>query len=119
MKRIIKLTESDLARIVKRVIVENESKRYSNAILVLLKTFNEDCVCGFEVDYNDETDIYIIKTIVGNKDLDNKFPTNYQIRNYLIKLKKKVNDLIYDFLPIRFLVEFKQTPRCENFLGEN
>jgi len=119
MKRIIKLTESDLTRIVKRVIVENESKRYSNAILLLLETFNEDCVCGFEVDYNDETDIYKIKTIVGNRDLDDKFPTNYQIRNYLIKLKKKVNDHIYDYLPIRFLVEFKQTPKCKSSLSES
>ena len=114
MSRIIKLTESDLARIVKRVIVENESKRYLNAILLLLETFNEDCVCGFEVDYNDKTDIYIIKMIVGNGDLDNKFPTNSQIRNYLIKMRKKVNDHIYDYLPIRFLVDIRDTPRCKN-----
>ena len=114
MKKIIKLTESDLNRIVKRVIVENESKRYSNAILLLLETFNEDCVCGFEVDYNDKTDIYIIKMIVGNGDLDDKFMTNVQIRNYLNKLKKMVNDHVYDYLPIRFLVDIRDTPRCKN-----
>ena len=119
MSRIIKLTESDLNRIVKRVIVENESKRYSNAILLLLETFKEDCVCGFEVDYNDKTDIYLIKMIVGNKDLDNKFMTNVQIRNYLNKLKKMVNDHVYDYLPIRFLVDVRQTPKCKDFLGES
>jgi hypothetical protein len=114
MKRIIKLTESDLTRIVKRVIVENESKRYSNAILLLLETFNEDCVCGFEVDYNDKTDIYLIKMIVGNRDLDNKFKTNIQIRNYLNKLKNMVNDHVYNYLPIHFFVDIRDTPRCKN-----
>ena len=52
--------------------------------------------------------------IVGNKDLDNKFMTNVQIRNYLNKLKKMVNDHVYNYLPIRFLVVVKETPRCKN-----
>jgi hypothetical protein len=79
-----------------------------------LETFKEDCVCGFEVDYNDETDIYKIKMIVGIRDLDNKFPINIQIRNYLNKLKKMVNDHVYNYLPIDFLVVVKETPRCKN-----
>ena len=119
MKKIIKLTESDLNRIVKRVIVENESKRYSDAILLLLETFKEDCVCGFEVDYNDKTDIYLIKMIVGNRDLDNKFKTNIQIRNYLNKLKNMVNDHVYNYLPIHFFVDIRDTPRCKSSLSES
>jgi hypothetical protein len=119
MSRIIKLTESDLNRIVKRVIVENESKRYSDAILLLLETFKEDCVCGFEVDYNDKTDIYLIKMIVGNRDLDNKFKTNIQIRNYLNKLKNMVNDHVYNYLPIHFFVDIRDTPRCKSSLSES
>jgi len=119
MSRIIKLTESDLNRIVKRVIVENKSKRYSDAILLLLETFKEDCVCGFEVDYIDETETYLIKMIVGIRDLDNKFPINIQIRNYINKLKKMVNDHVYNYLPIRFLVVVKETPRCKSSLSES
>jgi hypothetical protein len=79
-----------------------------------LETFNEDCVCGFEVDYNDKTDIYLIKMIVGNRDLDNKFKTNIQIRNYLNKLKNMVNDHVYNYLPIHFFVDIRDTPRCKN-----
>ena len=39
---------------------------------------------------------------------------NIQIRNYINKLKKMVNDHVYNYLPIRFLVVVKETPRCKN-----
>ena len=48
MKKIIKLTETDLTNIVKRVIKESEVKNYTKSILHLLDGFENEHVCGFK-----------------------------------------------------------------------
>lgn len=113
--KVIKLTESDLTNIVKRVIKESNSKDYSRTILAVLEGFENDYVCGFDVDYQEDTEIYLIKTIIGNMDLDKDILTNAGQRNYLNSLKKDITEYLIGYLPIRFLVDFKRTPKCSDY----
>ena len=115
MKKIIKLTESDLTNIVKRVIKESNTKNYSKSILGVLEGFENDYVCGFDVDYQEDTEIYLIKTIIGNRDLDKDILTNVGQRNYLNRLKKDITEYLISYLPIKFLVDFKRTANCSDY----
>ena len=115
MGKIIKLTESDLTRIVKRVIKENEVKNYTKSILRLLDGFENEHVCGFKVDYQEDYETYLIKIIVGNRDLDKDFKVSVSQRHYLNKVKRDVTEYITVYLPIRFLVDFQRTPNCSDY----
>ena len=115
MKKIIRLTESDLTNIVKRVIKESNTKNYSKSILGVLEGFENDHVCGFDVDYQEDTGIYLIKIIIGNRDLDKDILTNVGQRNYLNRLKKDITEYLISYLPIKFLVDFKRTPKCSDY----
>ena len=113
--KIIKLTESDLTNIVKKVIKESNTKNYSKSILGVLEGFEDDYVCGFDVDYQENYDTYLIKIIVGNRDLDNDFKVSVSQRHYLNKLKKDVTEYLISYLPIKFLVDFKRTSNCSDY----
>jgi hypothetical protein len=113
--KVIKLTESDLTNIVKRVIKESNTKNYSKSILGVLEGFEDDYVCGFDVDYQENYDTYLIKIIVGNRDLDNDFKVSVSQRHYLNKLKKDVTEYLISYLPIKFLVDFKRTANCSDY----
>jgi hypothetical protein len=113
--KVIKLTESDLTNIVKRVIKESNTKNYSKSILGVLEGFEDDYVCGFDVDYQENYDTYLIKIIVGNRDLDNDFKVSVSQRHYLNKLKKDVTEYLFSYLPIKFLVDFKRTANCSDY----
>jgi hypothetical protein len=115
MKKVIQLTESDLTNIVKRVIKESNTKNYSKSILGVLEGFEDDYVCGFDVDYQENYDTYLIKIIVGNRDLDNDFKVSVSQRHYLNKLKKDVTEYLISYLPIKFLVDFKRTANCSDY----
>jgi hypothetical protein len=115
MGKIVRLTESDLTNIVKRVIKENEVKNYSKSILRLLDGFENEYVCGFNVDYQENYDTYLIKIIVGNRDLDKDFKVSVSQRHYLNKLKKDVTEYIIGYLPLRFLIDFQRTPNCTDY----
>jgi len=115
MKKIVRLTESDLTIIVKRVIKETNVKNHSKAILALLEGFENEYVCGFNVDYQENYDTYLIKIIVGNRDLDKDLKASISQRHYLNKLKKDVTEYIIGYLPLRFLIDFQRTPNCTDY----
>ena len=108
MKKVIQLTETDLTNIVKRVIKESEVKNHTKSILRLLDGFENEHVCGFKVDYQEDYETYLIKIIVGNRDLDKDFKVSVSQRYYLNKVKRDVTEYIIGYLPIRFLVDFQR-----------
>jgi uncharacterized protein YkuJ len=113
MSKVVKLTESDLTRIVNRVIKETNTRNYSKAILDVLEGFENEHICGFKVDYREDTETYLVKIIVGNKDLDVFDEINHvSQRQYLNRVVRQVNNHIFSYLPIRFLVDFQRTPDC-------
>jgi len=101
-------------------INESEIKegKYISVLKDLTEQFkDEDCLCDIEVKYvGGEDDLYFVELILSNRDLDNKFNgSSFRIREYTQKLKRKVNDGIYEYLPISFLVKFKDTPNCRGY----
>ena len=80
-----------------------------------MEGFENDYVCGFDVDYQEDTEIYLIKTIIGNMDLDKDILTNVGQRNYLNRLKKDITEYLISYLPIKFLVDFRRTANCSDY----
>jgi len=100
----------------------NESEIKEGKYISVLKDFteqfkDEDCVCDIEVKYvGGEDDLYFVELILSNRDLDDKFNgSSWRIREYMQKLKRKVNDGIYEYIPISFLVKFRDTPNCRDY----
>ena len=105
-------------------INESEIKegKYISVLKDLTEQFkDEDCLCDIEVKYvGGENDLYFVELILSNRDLDNKFNgSSFRIRDYTQKLKRKVNDGIYEYLPISFLVKFRDTPNCSDYKNLN
>ena len=97
---------------------EEKKGKYINALEGLTEDYkNEDCVCDIKIEYKPEEEIYLINVILGYMDIDDKFDGHNinRERNYKSKLKTKIRKEVFDYLPITFFVEFKQTPRCSNY----
>ena len=73
MRKIVRLTESDLVRIVKRVINEqNTLKDYESLLDIILKKYGGDDICNVQM---------------GNK----TFPYDENVKNFQIAINKKYN----------------------------
>jgi len=98
---------------------EDKGGKFISLIEDLTETFkNEDCVCDIKISYKSEEfrDLYLINVVLGINEINNKFKgINYQIRNYLQQLRRKITDGIFDFLPIPFFVNFSETPKCKDY----
>jgi hypothetical protein len=95
---------------------EHKQPKYLKVIESILEPFKDkDCVCDIKAKYKEEDDYYFVNIIVSNKDLDDKFPTNPQIRYYLGKLKREVSNYLHEYLPITFFVEIEDTPNCAGY----
>jgi len=95
---------------------EHKQPKYLKVIESILEPFKDkDCVCDIKAKYKEEDDYYFVNIIVSNRDLDNKFPTNPQIRYYLGKLKREVSNYLHEYLPITFFVEIEDTPNCAGY----
>ena len=104
---------------IKKVLREETKEgKYISALEGLTEDFkNEDCVCDIKIEYKPEEEIYLINVILGYMDIDDKFDGHNitRERNYKSKLKTKIRKEVFDYLPITFFVEFKQTPRCSDY----
>jgi uncharacterized Zn finger protein len=95
MKKIVRLTESDLARIVKRVIKESESDRdYDLLSLSQLKKEFKDIITQAKDKDEYEDDSYdFINTF--DEDMENLNNEEYEeFHDYMIRMEKK-----YDYFP--------------------
>ncbi len=73
MKKVIRLTESDLVRIVKRAINEQASQKdYDSAFDVVFNKYGEDDICNVKM---------------GNK----TFPYDEDVKNFQIAINKRHN----------------------------
>jgi hypothetical protein len=116
MKR--KYSTNDLQENIRRILKEETKPgKYISALKDLTEDFkNEDCVCDIKIEYKPEEEIYLINVILGNLDIDDKFNgVNWRERDYRGKLKTKIRKEVFDYLPIPFFVEFKQTPKCKDY----
>jgi len=105
---------------IRKVLKEETNQgKYTNALEDLTEVYkNEDCVCDIKISYKPEEfrDLYLINVVIGNKDLDNKFNgIDFRIRNYINQLRRKINEEVYDYFPISFLVTFSDTPKCSDY----
>ena len=103
---------------IRKVLKEETNQgKYTNALEDLTEVYkNEDCVCDIKISYKPDEDTYLINVKVGNKDLDNKFNgIDFRIRNYINQLRRKINEEVYDYFPISFLVTFSDTPKCSDY----
>jgi len=105
---------------IRKVLKEETNQgKYTNALDNLTEVYkNEDCVCDIKISYKPEEfrDLYLINVVIGNKDLDNKFNgIDFRIRNYINQLRRKINEEVYDYFPISFLVTFSDTPKCSDY----
>ena len=104
-----------------RKILNEETKpgKYISVLEDLTGYFkNEDCVCDIKISYKPEEfrDLYLINVVLGVNEINSKFNgINYQIRDYLQKLRRKITDGVLDFLPVPFLVNFSETPKCKDY----
>jgi len=112
-EKVMKLQEQ-----IRKVLKEETNQgKYTNALEDLTEVYkNEDCVCDIKISYKPDEDTYLINVKVGNKDLDNKFNgIDFRIRNYINQLRRKINEEVYDYFPISFLVTFSDTPKCSDY----
>ena len=107
-----------MRELIRKILNEETNQgKYISALEDLTEDFkNEDCVCDIKIEYKPEEEIYLINVILGNLDIDDKFNgVNWRERDYRGKLKTKIRKEVFDYLPIPFFVEFKQTPRCKDY----
>jgi hypothetical protein len=103
---------------IRKVLKEETNQgKYTNALEDLTEVYkNEDCVCDIKISYKPDEDTYLINVKVGNRDLDNKFNgTDFRIRNYINRLRRKIKKEVYDYFPISFFVTFSDTPKCTDY----
>ena len=107
-----------MKELIRKILNEETNQgKYISALEDLTEDFkNEDCVCDIKIEYKPEEEIYLINVILGNLDIDDKFNgVNWRERDYRGKLKTKIRKEVFDYLPIPFFVEFKQTPKCKDY----
>jgi len=95
MKRIVRLTESDLARIVKRVIKESESDRGHDLLSLsqLKKEFKDIITQAKDKDEYEDDSYDFINTF--DEDMENLSNEEYEeFHDYMIRMEKK-----YDYFP--------------------
>jgi len=95
MKRIVRLTESDLARIVKRVIKESESDRDHDLLSLskLKKEFKDIITQAKDKDEYEDDSYDFINTF--DEDIENLSNEDYEeFHDYMIRMEKK-----YDYFP--------------------
>ena len=108
----------NLKESIRKVLKEETNQgKYTNVLEDLTEVYkNEDCVCDIKIEYKFDEDFYLIIVILGNLDIDDKFDgVNWRERDYKSKLKQKIRKEVFDYLPIPFFVEFKQTPKCKDY----
>ena len=107
-----------MKELIRKILNEETNQgKYISALEDLTEDFkNEDCVCDIKIEYKPDEEIYLINVILGNLDIDDKFNgVNWRERDYRGKLKTKIRKEVFDYLPIPFFVEFKQTPKCKDY----
>lgn len=114
MKKVVKLTESDLTRIVKRVINENSNDRIVNVLETFLNKYfyDYDEICQFIIDpdYEDDEPIWVYMVI--SKDwyyYDDSNETNKIDK--INQLKRKVIEYVKLYMNIDIYVGTKTKVR--------
>jgi len=95
MKKIVRLTESDLARIVRRVIKESESDRDHDLLSLskLKKEFKDIITQAKDKDEYEDDSYDFINTF--DEDMENLSNEEYEeFHDYMIRMEKK-----YDYFP--------------------
>jgi uncharacterized Zn finger protein len=95
MKKIVRLTESDLARIVRRVIKESESDRDHDLLSLskLKKEFKDIITQAKDKDEYEDDSYEFINTF--DEDMENLSDEEYEeFHDYMIRMEKK-----YDYFP--------------------
>lgn len=106
MKKVVKLTESDLTRIVKRVINENSNDRIVNVLETFLNKYfyDYDEICQFIIDPDFEDDEPIWVYMVISKDWYYYESSEVNKTHRLHQLKRKAIEYVKLYMNIDIYV---------------